>query len=249
MAQPIAAPKRTTVYPFNLLDTFGYKKLPDKWGVEGVVWELESCDLPTPYDVDYCPPSIEKPDAFTSPGESDTITVQGIQAAFTCATVGNSIQETTAKAKKILDDGRIKFISEFWLNEIQLDPSLITLPGGPFTPDAALARAQDIIAANFGRSAIIYAPPGIISYWTHRSVYKDGKILRTVLDNIVVALPNSDGNIYVSDAIPDIYLSELKILDAEMVRVRNINSYLSRVEQLYLIRHDPCALYAIPACG
>lgn len=168
MAQPITAPKRTSSYPFNILDTFGYKKLPEKWGIEGIIWELESCDLPTAYDVDYCPPSVEKPDPSTSPGESDVIMVQGIQAAFTCATVGNSIQETTDKAKNILDNGRVKFISDFWLNELQFDPDLITMSGGPFTPDAALARAQDVIAADFGRSSIIYAPPGIISYWTHR---------------------------------------------------------------------------------
>lgn len=248
MSFEIPAPRRTGAYRFGLIGSLGSKPLSSRINSdEPAVWERKSCALPLPFDTAVCPPvPVVNPQPTTNLGESEGVSPSGLYSAWACSSVANSQDQANAEAQRILDDGREGFVGKAFEAQLAAHPALQVIPNpGLEAPICGLARLEEQVPVAFGRGSVIFTTQAVASYWSgigNAVEVVDGR-LYTKLGTPVIVLSHTGGVTYVTDGIPDVYLSEVTTLEDDAAfRLRRDNTIIGVVEQQFLIAFDPCYL-------
>lgn len=245
MSVEIVAPKRVGPHPYGLLSTLGTRPIPQRISVDdgGLVFVAEPCEGLEPLDLEICPnPALDKPPAMDASRISDPIHPHGAYISLTCSSVANSQEAANKQVLRHYRDNIQHFIGQQFYLDLLNHPSLN--PQGDATAAFALALGQGYIAGETGRGSVVFAPAAAVSVWTetHLVFEKDGRLV-TSLGNLVVIIPEPLGvfTVFITDSIPDIYVSEPTILE-DTYLLRTLNSFVGVAEGSFAIAFDPCIL-------
>lgn len=235
----------------------------------GFGWEAESCAQAGV--VDPCGSTTKTLDADDLEGAQD-YTPFVVWAGHRCSTFGSSGPDREAKARRLLAVHQHRAVeAEFWNGTVSRanswgNPYLRSItgsqrlsPGGTSSPLVyALAALEEAVAECGGRSMIHCTVQTATLWYAAQAIRREGTLLLTGLDNIVV--PGSgydgsapDGNIDATGAtawayatgMVDVRLGDVVVFGGEASMEQRQNLIEVRAERTAAANFDPCCLFGV----
>ncbi len=231
----------------------------------GFSWEPDSCGTTAtvnPCDADTDLKAISADD---NPGVA-TFDPFLVWAGYRCSTFGGLGPDREARARRMLAAGESRAIeaelwtgaratAESWSNNYLANEDSVDVigPGATSPLLYGLAALEEALAACTGRAVIHASVPTATLWYGANALRREGALLLTALDTIVVAGTGYDGSspAGVIDAtgatawaygtgIVDVRLGEVVVLGDETTIDRRQNTWEVRAERLAAATFDPC---------
>lgn len=246
-----------------------------RW-TQGLAWEPETCG--SGGIVSLCDDEVEKTLEDDNPGAA-AFQPFAVWEGYRCSTFGPDGPERERRARALLEvhqshhveaafwrgdyvDGSVDDVAAYADNDWLANPDMVEdlSPGGSSPGVYALAALEEAIGGCGGR-VMIHVPIPVATFWfANQAIRREGNLLLTALDNIVVPGSGYDG----SDANGDIdetgetawayatgmvekYLGEVRTygVTPESGIDRRQNSWETRAERLVALAVDPCCRFGI----
>lgn len=238
----------------------------------GVTFTPDACG--TGGIVDPCVTSAKAPDALPAAVEFEPF---GVWTGVTCSTFGFQARDYQGQARRQLAAFQSRYIErEFWRGDqartsawpnrylTHLDNDVLT--AGATTPRQALAcLEQALFECGFGQRGVIHATPQVVTEWAAENlVRREGGIILTVLDTIVVAgsgydgsgpqvaaggapVAAADGSVWAyATGMVEVRLSDVEVLTPSLREAtdRSANTVTVIAERLAAVTFDQCCHFA-----
>jgi hypothetical protein len=216
------------------------RSVPAGWQ-RGVVFLANSCLGPQPWP--YCPPELQDPKTFSSPGSVAEFEPFGIVVGIECTALSReSAGEHSGEVLDVVRDYQVGV--ELATGATSTNPSLAdatpVVAGAAGIVEALATVEQQIASTVYGRLGFVHvAPADLTRLLAAQAIWKDGVRWRTATGNVVVSSPGyhtlagtlyATGEVYAATADRE-FRTDLNRAD---------NTIHALAEEIGIAVFDPC---------